>query len=405
MTAALVVSSCSGGEEAAPTTSAAAPTTTVLREAVSDGRLTIGVLLPTSDAVIGDPMVAAVEEAVSRINVNGGVFGKSVRTVIADEGSTTASASNGIRQLLSRDVDAIVGPGSSLLTLGTLEEIISSGILACSPTASAIALDDFPDDGLFFRTVPSDSLQAAAIAQAADQTGALTATIVHADDGYGRAFARAVEDSLDSSITVTDAVTISGRDDDLTGEARRLVDLNPQVVIILADGDDATRFLETLDDFDTSNITTVIVNDALRNPSNPQLIADFETGLREKIVGLAPQISSSVEDMPFDPPGPFAVNAFDCVNLIALSAVRAGSDAPHDIAAEMAPLSASGQVCASFAECVKVIDSGRQIDYNGPSGLTELDDRTGDPQRAMFDRFIFGPSGADVYQRTVVVGR
>ena len=45
-------------------------------------------------------------------------------------------------------------------------------------------VDGFADDGLFFRTVPSDSLQARAIAEAADQTGAVNATIAFVDDAW-----------------------------------------------------------------------------------------------------------------------------------------------------------------------------------------------------------------------------
>jgi len=406
MSSALVAAACSGSDEATPTTSLPATTTTTTPPKPSDGRLTIGVLLPTSDTVIGDPMVASIQEAIARINTAGGVLGAPVRTVVADEGGTTTSASSSIQTLLTRDVDAIVGPGSSLLALGTLDEIVSSGTLACSPTATALALDEFPDDGLFFRTIPSDSLQAQAIAEAADQTGALTATIVHVDDAYGRAFADAVETSMASGvISVAETVEFSGRDDDLTDEARQLIDSASPVAIILADGDDATRFIETLDELDTGGIATIVVNDAVRNPSNPQLIAGLDRELRSKIVGLAPQAESADPTAPFDPPGLFASNAYDCVNLIALAAVRADSDEPSDIADQMASVSASGQVCGSFADCVAAIDSGRQVDYNGPSGLTELDVRQGDPQRAIFDRFVFGPDGDDVFQRQVIVGR
>ncbi|MGE5210113.1 MAG: hypothetical protein ACM3MM_02555, partial [Acidobacteriota bacterium] len=80
------------------------------------------------------------------------------------------------------------------------------------------------------------------------------------------------------------------------------------------------------------------------------------------------------------------------------------SDAPRDIAAQLPQVSVSGSVCATFAECVTGIESGLQIDYNGPSGVTDLQLRTGDPSRAIFDRFTFDESGRDVLQRTVVVG-
>ena len=121
-------------------------------------------------------------------------------------------------------------------------------------------------------------------------------------------------------------------------------------------------------------------------------------------MGLAPQAASADAAEPFDPPGLFAANAFDCANLIALAAVRAGSDAPREVARQLAQVSVSGSACQTFADCVAAIDSGLQIDYNGPSGVTDLLVRTGDPSRAAFDRFTFDESGRDVLQRTIVVG-
>ncbi len=197
--------------------------------------------------------------------------------------------------------------------------------MACSPTASALALDAFPDGGLFFRTVPSDSLQARAIADVADQTGALQAAIVHIDDSYGQDFADSVEAAMaNGSISVSARITFNDRDDDLTGEARQLLDSGAQVAIVLAGDDDGTRFLETLGELDTSALDSVVVNDAMRNPATPQRIAGLDADLRNKIVGLAPQAESADPAAPFDPPGLFAANAYDCVNLLALAAVRAG---------------------------------------------------------------------------------
>ena len=83
--------------------------------------------------------------------------------------------------------------------------------------------------------------------------------------------------------------------------------------------------------------------------------------------------------------------------------MRADSDAPRDIARQLAQVSVSGSVCQSFAGCVTTIESGLQIDYNGPSGVTDLSVRTGDPTRATFDRFRFDESGSDVLERSIVV--
>jgi hypothetical protein len=89
----------------------------------------------------------AVETAVDRINAAGGVLDERVRLVVADEGSSTATATASIQTLLDTDVDAIIGPASSLTAMSTLDDIVSAGKVACSPTASSLALDEFPDEG------------------------------------------------------------------------------------------------------------------------------------------------------------------------------------------------------------------------------------------------------------------
>jgi branched-chain amino acid transport system substrate-binding protein len=404
--AAAVLAACSGSDDTTVDETIVDTTTTTQPERESsDGRLVIGALLPLTDTLIGEPMVAAVESAVERINEAGGVLDRQVRLVVADEGSSTASATAAIQTLLDRNVDAVIGPASSLIALSTLDDLVSAGKVVCSPTASALALDGFPDDDLFFRTVPSDSLQARAIAATADQTGAQRVTIVYVDDSYGRPFADAVQASLaNEAIAVVDRIPFGADDDDLSAEASELADSDTQVLILLADGDDGTRFLEALDDEDTSGLTTILVNDAFRNPTAPQRIQGLDEELRDKIVGLAPQADSGDADAPFDPPGLFAANAYDCANLIALAAVRADSDVPRDIARQIGQASVNGSVCDTFEACLATIESGLEIDYNGPSGATDLLARTGDPSRATFDRFTFDDTGRDVLQRTVVVG-
>ncbi len=400
------IAACSSDDDSLVDDTVADTTTTTLRPPVTgDGQLVIGALLPLSDTLIGQPMAAAVEVAVERINAAGGVLDEPVRLVVADEGSSTATAAASIQTLLDRDVDAVIGPASSLIALSTLDEIVSAGKVVCSPTASALALDNFPDDDLFFRTIPSDSLQARAIAAAADQTGAQRVTIVYVDDSYGRPFADAVETSLaNGASAVVGRIAFTATDDDLSDEAATLADSDTQVMILLAGAEDGTRFLEALNGENTSGVATIVVNDAMRNPAAPQRIQGLDADLRAKIVGLAPQADSGDATAPFDPPGLFATEAYDCANLIALAAVRAASDVPRDIARQLAQVSVSGSVCQSFADCVETISSGLQIDYNGPAGLTDLLIRSGDPSRAAFDRFVFDETGRDVLQRTVVVG-
>ena len=61
----------------------------------------------------------------------------------------------------------------------------------------------------------------------------------------------------------------------------------------------------------------------------------------------------------------------------------------------MASVSTGGTQCRSFAECSEPLARGLQIDYEGPSGNTELSMRTGDPSTARFEEFEFDADGRD----------
>ena len=159
---------------------------------------TIGVITPRTGAntELGTSIRTGVQLALDDVNAAGGVNGHAVNVVQRDEGDNPAATALAVQDLIQLGADAIIGPTSSVDVLGTLRTTVRAGILSCSPTATALALDAFPSDGLFFRTIPSDSLQAAAIARTVEQTGTDNAAVVYLDDSYGRPFASAVENAL-----------------------------------------------------------------------------------------------------------------------------------------------------------------------------------------------------------------
>ena len=395
---------CTGGSAGAPPTTAAPTTTVAPVPEERDGRLTIGLLLPTSDPVLGEDLAAAADDAVDRINDAGGVLGQNVRVVLQDENADEGSAADGIAALLdpSVEVDAVVGPTSSLAALSDLDALVAAGVATCSPTATALALDDFPDDRLFFRTVPSDSLQAVAIADLAERTGVQQIAIAHVDDAYGRPFADAVAGALDAETRPADAVQLFpfSRDGQLDSVANDVAESDAGVVVVIANADDGTAFLEALDDTNFGSIDDIVVNDALRSPAVAQRIEALDPAVRDLIRGVAPEAQSNDPDRPYDPPGVFAAHAFDCVTLIALAAASVRSDDPGEFASQIPALTISGRVCRSYESCVELLDDGLNINYNGPDGITELL-VMGDPARARFDVFRFDDTGRATFDQSI----
>jgi len=381
----VVAAACDDPDDAAPTSTEpeiniVTQTTEVERE--SDGILRIGLLVPRSGdgAEIGQSLDDAVSRAVGAINAAGGFGGATVEIVEADEGANPTTAREAIQGLIQRRVDAVVGPTSSIVALGVLGDLMAGDVLTCSPTASARALDDYPGSDLFFRTVPSDSLQAAAIARLAEQTGARTAAVAYLDDVYGRPLAEATMTALEASGLSVAEFGFDDSEETFVATATDLVASEPGVIAVIGDAD--AGIMQAVPD--------IVINGAMRRPSSPQLIESLPSDVRERIQGVGL--------MAFQPggelAGPYATNAEDCVNLIALAAVQAGADDPQTMAEEISEVSGSGVACGVYADCLQLLSANRNIDYDGTGGSLQIG-MEGDPQVARFEVFTFDPAGLD----------
>lgn len=371
-----------------------------------DHVLTIGVLLPQAadpndpasfGRSIGLAGIAAADSAVNLINDSGGVNGHDVVVVKADEGFSVDQARDGITQLLDADVDAIVGPASSLIALDTLGQLMDAGVLTCSPTATSLQLDDFPNRDLFFRLAPSDSTAAIALADRVRQSGVNNTAVVYVDDAFGRPFAEATATALRTrSVDISVQVPFDPNATDLSDQASLVTDSGAASIVLIADAEHGWPMMTALgalaDRFGDAPPVAIVVNDAMGRPPSPDVVTALPDELRTAIQGVSPR---GLPIYPDEPAGPFATNTFDCVNLIALAAVQTGTHDPIAMAGVFVDLSRDGAQCESFDACQQRIARGLDIDYNGPSKFLTLAN-SGDPSRGAFRTFIFDESGLAV---------
>ena len=396
-----------GGGSGASTTSSTMVVTTTSRP--DDGVFRVGLVLPTvgTGAEIGASLEAAVQLAADDINDAGGVNGQRVEILQRDEGDGASSAEVAIQDLLQLGVDAIIGPTSSADVLGTLRRPVTAGVLTCAPTATALALDGFPDSGLLIRTIPSDSLQAAAIARVVEESGNDNAAIVYLDDAYGRPLARAVEAQLrreGAAITTLAGFTASA--DSLDEAAATVAAATPDVVVVVADAANGTQAIAALAEVLDDRVPFV-VNDAQRRPAASA--QPLPAALLARVTGVAPAAFSGsssffaalAQEAP-DVTGLYAHTGYDCLNLIALGAAASGSTRPATIAAAITAVSGGGTTCTSFSACEDGLRAGRNIDYDSPAGVLAIGP-TGDPVAAVFEQFAF-EDGRDVTVRRFSVG-
>ena len=99
----------------------------------------------------------------------------------------------------------------------------------------------------------------------------------------------------------------------------------------------------------------------------------------------------------------YAAEAYDATILAALAAVVAGDDGGASIAAALQDVSRGGIKCTSYAECLDVLQTQDDIDYDGVSGPQNWDDN-GDIGPAYYGVFTFNSENKFVFARGVTVG-
>ncbi len=357
--------------------------------AKGDGTLTVGTLLPqTGDlAYLGPPEFAGVDLAVNEINDAGGVLGKPIKQVKADSGDLTPDIGGAsVDKLLNGGSDVIVGAASSSVSLSVIDKITGAGKVQFSPANTAAAFDTYDDQGLYFRTSPSDRLQGQVIGNMAVEDGFKNVAVMARQDAYGEGLAQQVVDTLkDKGANVSAHVLYNADAENFTAEVNKVAASKPDAIVLVA-------FEET------TKIIPQFVSKGI-GPKDVQLyfvdgnMADYSKTLKQvDLTGVKGTFPAPAEPDPTFNDKLKSVNpkltdftygpqSYDAVMLIALAAEAAKDDDGKAIAAKITEVSKDGTKCKGWEECLKLLKDGEDIDYDGVSGPSDMND-TGSPNKA-----------------------
>ncbi len=370
---------------------------------VSDGVFRLGLLIPQTGSVdgSGESLTQVATNAIEVVNASGGILGRDIELVVRDEGSDSATALAAVDDFISEfHIDALIGPMSSPIALSVLPRLVENKIGSCSPTATAVSLASFPDNGLFVRTTPSDILASEAMAQLIGQTGVIETLVAYPDDPYGRAFVAEIRRSLAvQGIAIIKEVAYNSDSTDYSPIAKELTADPNGVITLIGDSESGGRLLNSL--LDTKSANMIIVNDALSQVDLSNN-TNVDSEMRQRIVGVAVDAFAGInaDDSALAPP--FSAAVVDCVNLIALAAIASNSDVANVFMAQVPAVSRGGSGCNLFEDCLALLKQSLNIDYNGVTGLLDLDPN-GDPSRAQFVTFGFDDQGRSVFKKRINV--
>jgi branched-chain amino acid transport system substrate-binding protein len=144
-------------------------------------------------------MLRGVAQAQDEVNQKGGVNGKPLRVVIANDGGNAAGAKQVAESLVKENVLGVVGHFSSSQSLEAAPVYEQGGLAMISPVSTSTELTGF---GKFiFRTVPSDSVAAQALADYAIGTlkSKKVAVFYNSASKYSTSLYKAFTDKMNAS--------------------------------------------------------------------------------------------------------------------------------------------------------------------------------------------------------------
>ncbi|MEM8620648.1 MAG: ABC transporter substrate-binding protein [Actinomycetota bacterium] len=376
----------------------------------SDGILTVGTILPvTGDlAFLGPPEVAGAELAVADINEAGGVLDGDVVLVQGDSGDTTTDTANlEVDRLLAAGADVIVGAASSAVSKTVIDKITGSCVIQFSPANTSPDFTTYDDNGLYFRTAPSDLLQGKVLSDLVIGDGAETVSVLYRQESYGIGLAEAFEDNFTSSGgTVDQSLAYAVDTESFDAEVDAIVEAGSDAVVVIGFAESA-NILTTMNErgVGPADVAVYGVDGNLgieTEMSDPSILEGMKFTTPSVDLTSISDFTDRLDEVG-DMGGVYAYGAetYDAIIISALAALVAGSDDPSLIGAEINAVTGGGEQCTSFADCKELIEAGTtDIDYDGVGGPYEFVD-AGEPAAASFRIATYGGEGPqedlDVY--------
>jgi len=362
----------------------------------------IGTALPVTGnlAFLGPPEIAGTEYAASVVNeANKGI---TIDLIQGDSGDTDNKAyETEIPRLLGEGATAIVGAASSGTSLQFIDQVIAAGAIQFSPANTSAAFTGYEDNGLYWRTAPSDVLQGEVLGNLIAGDGAETLGMLILNDSYGTGLACFAKASFEAAGgEVVSAALYNTGDTNFSSQVEDVLAADPDAIALITFEEVKTIIPELIGaefpadklyfvDGNLANFGDEFEEGTLEGAKgtypavDPASIEEFRSNLQAYWTGLG---NAELADFTYAP------ESYDAVILLALAALEAGSTAGADVAAHLQQVSGgsgNGTKCTTYAECADIILAGGVADYDGVSGPITFNE-VGDPTEASIGIFQYG---------------
>ena len=318
-------------------------------------------------ATFGQSATNGAKLAIKQVNAKGGVLGKQITLVVADNKSDTAEAANAMQKLATQDkVIASIAPIASSSVMAAAQVNESAKILGISPTASNPNVTVDPETGkvrdYLFRATFIDPFQGAVMANFAKNTlkAQKAAVYIENSSDYAKGLGKFFKETFvqNGGNIVSDEAYLA-KDTDFKATLTKIKASNPDVIFVPGYYQEVGMIIKQAreiginaailggDGWDSEKLPEIAGNDALNNTffANHYSPDDQSPAIQDFVATYKAEYGQV--------PDSFAVLSYDATMMIIKAIERAGS-----------------------VDTVKIKDEmAKTKDFAGVSGMITLDEK------------------------------
>lgn len=350
--------------------------------ALAQDSIKVGVLQgftgPTESLV--RPMALGIEMAIKEVSDSGLFLGGT--TIVPVRGDSTcidaaAATAAAERLVTSEGVAGIVGATCSGATTAVLNNVARpNGMVMISPSATSPALSTIEDDGVFFRTAPSDARQGHVIGEILHSKGITSAAMTYTNNDYGKGLADSIQSAFEAhGGRITTSLAHEDGKADYSAEVATLAAAGGDVLIVAGYLDQGGKGVieASLDTgaFDRFVLPDGMVGEALTGHFGTALDGSIGTNPGTDSPGAA-MLANLSEGQGFRGDDPYVPEGYDAAALLLLAMQAAGSADPavyKEHVFRVANEPGEEIFPGELAKALEILANGGEINYVGASAV------------------------------------
>ena len=323
-------------------------------------------------------MAAGAELAIDEINKSkhfsmGKVSGVRADSTCVDSAAATTAAE---RLITSDKVNGIMGADCSGVTTAILQQVaMANGMVMVSPSATSPALSTVEDNGLFFRTAPSDARQGQVVADILKEKGLTKIAISYVNNDYGKGLAASIEENHKAAGgTVTISAPHETDKGDYSAEVGALAQAGGDILVVAGYLDQGGNGIIQAS-LDTGAFDIFFLPDGMIGEGLPKEIGSGLNGSIGTVPGTDSPGAAKFSDMATAAgfkSGPFAMESYDAAALMLLAMEAAKSSDSQVYKSKIMDIAnAPGEKIypGELDKALHLIEDGKDIDYVGASAV------------------------------------